>query len=48
MMVFCVFSLELPRQGDSNEYIQYIIFNMKTKITFSYSKSAAMGVFPSD
>ena len=29
MKVFCVFSLESPHQGDSNEYKQYTIFNMK-------------------
>ena len=45
MKVFCVFSLESPHRGDSNEYIQYTIFNMKMKITLNYSKSAAMGFF---
>ena len=29
--VFCVFSLESPHQGDSNEYTQYTIFNKKKK-----------------
>ena len=29
MKVCCVFSLELPHRGDSNEYTQYTIFNMK-------------------
>ena len=29
MKVYCVFSLELPRRGDSNEYTQYTIINMK-------------------
>ena len=43
--VCCVFSFEWPLQGDSNEYTQYTIFNMKKKITLSYPKSAAMGVF---
>ena len=28
----CVFSLELPHRGDSNEYTQYTIFNIKKKI----------------
>ena len=37
-----MFSLELPRRGDSNEYTQYTIFNIKKKITLSYPKSAAM------
>ena len=30
-MVCCVFSLELPHRCDSNEYTQYIIFNIKRK-----------------
>ena len=46
MKVYCVFSLELPPRGDSNEYTQYTIFNMKKKYTLNYSKSAAMGYFP--
>ena len=29
MKVYCVFSLESPHRGDSNEYIQYTIFNTK-------------------
>ena len=48
MKVFCVFSLESPRRGDSNEYTQYTIFNIKRKITLNYPKSAAMGFFPRD
>ena len=43
MKVCCVFSLESPHRGDSNEYIQYTIFNIKKKTTLNYSKSAAMG-----
>ena len=35
-------SLESPHRGDSNEYIQYTIFNIKKKITLNYPKSAAM------
>ena len=38
-----MFSLELPHRGDSNEYTQYTIFNIKMKITLNYSKSAAIG-----
>ena len=38
-----MFSLESPRRGDSNEYTQYTIFNIKKKITLNYPKSAAMG-----
>ena len=28
MKVFCLFSLESPHRGDSNEYTQYTIFNI--------------------
>ena len=48
MKVFCVFLLESPHQGDSNEYTQYTILNMKRKITLHYPKSAALGFFPRD
>ena len=40
-----MFSLELPRRGDSNEYTQYTLFNLTKKISLNYSKSAAMGFF---
>ena len=43
MKTDCVFSLESPRRGDSNEYTQHTIFNIKTKITLIHPKSAAMG-----
>ena len=42
MKVCCVFSLESPNRGDSNEYTQYTIFNVKKKIILNYLKSAAM------
>ena len=29
MKIHCVFSLELPHRGDSNEYTQYTIFIIK-------------------
>ena len=48
MKVCCVFSLESPHRGDSNEYKQYTIFNIKKKNTLNYPKSAAMGFFPWD
>ena len=38
-----MFLLESPHQGDSNEYTQYTIFNIKTKTTLNYPKSVAMG-----
>ena len=40
-----MFILESPHRGDSNEYTQYTIFNIKKKITLNYSKSAPMGFF---
>ena len=45
MKVCCVFSLKLPRRGDSNEYTQYTIFNMNKKNTINYPKSATTGFF---
>ena len=48
MKVCCVFSLESPHRGDSNQYTQYTIFNMNKKNTLNYPKSAAMGFFPRD
>ena len=45
MKVYCVFPLELPHRGDSNEFTQYTFFNIKKKITLNYPKSAAMGFF---
>ena len=32
-------------RGDSNEYTQYTIFNIKEKITLNHPKSADMGDF---
>ena len=43
--VYCVFSLESPHRGGSNENTQYTIFNMNKKNTLNYPKSAAMGFF---
>ena len=40
-----MFSLESPHGGNSNEYIQYTIFNIKKKNTLNYPKSAAVGYF---
>ena len=45
MKVYCVFSLESPHRGDSNNYTQYTIFNIKRKIDLNYLNSAAMGFF---
>ena len=46
--VFCVFSLEPPDRGDSNEYTKYTIFNIKRQIDQNYLKSIALGIFPRD
>ena len=40
-----MFKLGSPYRGNSNEYTQYIIFNIKKKITLSYPKAGAMGYF---
>ena len=32
-----MFSLESPHRGDSNEYTQYTVFNIKEKITLNFS-----------
>ena len=48
MKVCCVFSLESPHRGDSNEYTQFTIFNVEKKITLNHLKSAATGFFPRD
>ena len=45
MKVCCVFSLESPHRGDSNENTQYTIFIIKKKVTLNYLRSAAMGFF---
>ena len=48
MKVCCVFPLESPHGGDSNEYTQYMIFIIKKKITLNCPKSAAMRFFHRD
>ena len=45
MKVCCVFSLESPRRGDSNEYTHYTIFNISKEITLNYPSFAAMIIF---
>ena len=45
MKVCCVFSLESPHRGDSNEYTQFTIFNVNKKNTINYPKSAVTGFF---
>ena len=46
MKVCCVFSLESPHWGNSNEYTQHTVFNILKKVTLNYPKSAVMGFFP--
>ena len=36
MKVYCVFSLESPQRGDSNEYTQYTISQYKKKVILNY------------
>ena len=38
MKACCVFSLESPHRGDSNEYTQHVIINIKKKTTLNYHK----------
>ena len=40
-----MFSIESPHRGDSDEYTQYTIFNMKKKNNLNYPKSAARDCF---
>ena len=41
-----MFSLESPRQGNSNEFPQFNIFSIKRKCTLNFPKSVAMEFFP--
>ena len=38
MKVCCVFSLEPPHRGDSDEYTKHTIFNINRKIALNYPK----------
>ena len=40
-----MFTFESPHRGDSNEYIQYTIFNMNKKNTLNLSKICSYGLF---
>ena len=51
MKVCCVFSLESPHRGDSNEYTQHTIIYIKKKITLNYPKCnnvCSYGIFSRD
>ena len=43
--VSCVYSLESPHRGDSNEYTRISFSIRRSKITLNYPKSVAMGFF---
>ena len=43
--VYFVLSLESPDCGDSNEYTQYTVLNIKTENNTKFPKSAAEGLF---
>ena len=43
-----MFSLESPHRGDSNEYTQYNIFNIKMKIDLNYLNLQLGGVILRD
>ena len=44
--VCCMFSLESPQRGDSNDYTQYTVFYIKKrKITLNHAKCATKGFF---
>ena len=45
MKVCCVFSLESPHRGDSNDNAQCTIFNLRKKLTLNFPKSEAVGFF---
>ena len=45
MKVYCVFTLESPRWGDSKEYIQYTIFQYINEKHPKLSKICSYGIF---
>ena len=45
MKVCCVFSLESPQKGDSNEYTQYTIFNIRKENHHKLSQICSYGIF---
>ena len=48
LTVCCVFSLESPHRGDSNENTKHASLNRKKKISLNYPKYAAIRFFPRD
>ena len=45
MKVYCVFSLESPHRGDSNENTQHTIFNRKKENLPKLSQICSYGIF---
>ena len=45
MKVYCVFSLESPQRGNSNEYRQYTILNMSKNNNPKLSQICSYGIF---
>ena len=48
MKGYCVFLLESPHRGDSNECIQYTIYNIKKENHPKLSQICSYGIFPRD
>ena len=48
MKVYCVFSLESPQRGDSKEYTQYTVFNIKKMNYTKLPQICSKGIFPKD
>ena len=51
MKVYCVYSLESPHRGDSNEYTQHTVINITKKIILNhpiYDNVSSYGIFPRD
>ena len=46
MKVYCVVSLESPHRGDSNEYTQYTIYNIKKENRTKLFQIWSYGIFP--
>ena len=45
MKVYCVFTLESPQRGDSNEFTQYIIFRYEKRKHPKLSQICSYGIF---
>ena len=45
MKVYCVFTLESPHRGDSNEYTEYTIFQYEKEKYTKLSQICSYGIF---